>query len=643
MSSILEESKKSRGGKKSWIIKIIIFLVICSASVSAYYFFKQDDKKEVVVEQKEWTVKKDDLKISIESDGKVVAEDGVELSFSVSGDNLEVKEVFINEGDKIKKGDKVATVKTETLELNVRNAYSNYLSTLAGYNEVMNGATEEQIADAKDSIALAEISLKQSKISLENVKQSNAERIQSIEDSIYDAEKRLKEAKEEVDDDNSDEISDKEIVEAYEELVDVIKAINISLSGILGDSDEIVGVDKEYLNDDFESLLGVKKADTLTDAKASYSEARKALDILDSMVILLNLNSSYSDIDMAGNQAILALHEFEKHLYDMKLMLEESITSNNFTQTDLDNFATKINTNRSIVNSKIASINTQNRAISNAKEDYSDAKNDIEDKNNEDIDNYNDAKRILDNLNRDLANIRLENQRNIENSEETLRNKELNLEQAKRNYNDLIAPLTESKKASERSKLTSSSISLEKARNELENATIISPIDGVVASLNYKTGDIILDNTNPVAVIINNDTLFIEVNIEETNIGKIKKGQTVYAVFDALDELKLKGEVTFISLTSKTDNSGIVTYLVRIMILNKGEVQIREGMTASVDFITAEVEDVLVVPVGAVKNVSNLPSVLNSNNEWIPVTTGFTDGKKVEVISGLKAGDKIVY
>jgi len=193
--------------------------------------------------------------------------------------------------------------------------------------------------------------------------------------------------------------------------------------------------------------------------------------------------------------------------------------------------------------------------------------------------------------------------------------------------------------------LTSASVSLEKSQNELENATIISPIDGEVARLNYKTGDIIIDNSasDPVAIIINNDTLFIEVDIEEADINKIKIGQTVYATFDAMDELKLDGEVSFISLTSKTNNSGIVTYLVRVVIMNKGNNQIREGMTVFVDFVTAEAKNILTVPVASVKNVNDTPSVLNENKEWIPVITGFTDGKSVEIISGLNVGDKIIY
>jgi len=621
MTSILEESKKSRGRINFKITKkkMIILIIILSVLVSAYFYFNRKDTKETTVSQKEWTVKKADLKISIESDGKVVAEDGVELSFSVSGNNLEVEEVFIKEGDKIKKGDKIATVKTETLELNVRSSYSSYLSALANYNDVIDGATNEEIADEKDGITSAEISLEQAQISLENTKQS-------AEKSIYDAEQDVKDAKKNLDD-NQDELTSEDVKDTYEILVGTIKSISITLENILPDSDNILGIDQESINDNFEGNLGVKDLSSLNRAESSYNEAKNKKNELELLAINLSKNSDYNEIDSVALLAAETLDIFEDHLYDMQVMLDSTITSTNLTQTALNTFKSIVNINRSSINTKILTLGDD---IS----DVDDAKDSLEDY----IDAYEEAKI-------DLTNEKADAKRDIENAEANVRSKELSLDQAKRDYDDLLAPLTQKELASVRSSLTSASVNLQKAQNELENATIISPIDGEVARLNYKTGDIIVDNStsDPVAVIINNDTLFIEVDIEEADISKIKVGQKAYATFDALGELKLDGEVSFISLTSKTNNSGIVTYLVRIVIMNKGDNQIREGMTAFVDFVTAEAKDVLIVPVSAIKNVNDTPSVLNVNEEWAPVATGFTDGKNVEVIKGLNAGDKIIY
>ena len=635
MDSILEESKKSRGSVKFKITKkkIIISIIIILVSTSVYFYLNKENTKEKTVSQKEWTVKSDNLKISIESDGKVIAEDGVELSFSVSGDNLEVEEVFIKEGDKIKKGDKVATVKTEILELNVRSAYSNYLAVLADYNQTINGATDEAIASAKDRITSAEISLNQAEISLESTKQSAEENIQNAEDDIYDAKNDLRDAKEKLDE-NKNELSSEDVSDACESLVDIIKSINISLDNILKESDEIVGIDDKQINDDFEYLLGAMNMSYLNQAKSGYLISKNELQKLDSLTLLLNFNTPYGEIDIAASQAVFALQEFEMHLYYMNLMLEATITSSDFSQSELSNFISTISTNRATVNTKMTLINTKIEAVD-------DAKNNLDDY----ITDYEDAQRNLDNAEKDFLNVQADVLRSIENSEANIKSKELSIEQAKRDYNDLVAPLNEAEQASAHSRLTSASVNFEKAQNELENATIISPINGEVARLNYKTGDIIVDsgNVDPVAVIINNDTLFIEVDIEEADINKIKIGQAVYATFEAMDSLVLDGEVSFISLTSKTNNNGIVTYLVRIVIMDKGDNQIREGMTVFVDFVTAEAKNILIVPVSAVRNINDIPSVLNTNKEWVPVTTGFTDGKNVEIIKGLNNGDKIVY
>src|SRR3989339_231768 len=536
MISILEESKKSRrmgflGKNKKIIIGGLILIIV---GYAGYSYFRGNKTQTVQTAPKEWIVKQDDLQIAIEADGKVVAEDGVELSFSVSGDNLEVEDVFVKEGDKVKKGDKIATVKTETLEFNLRNAYSSYQSSLADYNNTMSGATEEEKQNALDKISSYEISLEQGKINLENTKQS---------------------------------------------------------------------------------------------ANNSYIQAKNKKEELEPIAVSLDRYSDYKDTEAAAVIATETLNIFEDHLYDMRTMLESTITSTNLSQTSLDALKSTINSNRTTINTKIS-------VLADDIDDIQDAKDALDDY----VQDYEDALR-------DLENAKKNAERDIANSESSLKSKELSLEQAKRDYNDLIAPLTDAELASARSKLTSASINLEKANLELDKATIISPIDGEVAMLNYKKGDIIVDNSSsdPVAVIINNDTLFIEVNIEEADINKISVGQKAYATFDALNDLKFEGEISFISLTSETSNSGIVTYLVRIIITNTGEAKIREGMTAFVDFIIAEANNVLSIPVAAVRNIEGNPSTTLENGEIKKVTTGFTDGKNVEVINGLNAGDKIIY
>lgn len=195
MSSILEESKKARGisgvfrgGKK----KIIIIVVLVAIAGGGYYYYTNTQKANTVAEvvKKDWTVKKDNLKIAIQSDGKVVAEDGVSLSFSVPGDTLEVENVFVKEGQKVKKGDKIASVKSNDLEFSLRNAYSSYQNAVANLQLRQVGPTDEEIAKAKISIEQAKVSLEQAKISLDQTRSSADQKIITAQNNIYNSRKQ---------------------------------------------------------------------------------------------------------------------------------------------------------------------------------------------------------------------------------------------------------------------------------------------------------------------------------------------------------------------------------------------------------------------------------------------------------------------
>jgi multidrug efflux pump subunit AcrA (membrane-fusion protein) len=105
------------------------------------------------------------------------------------------------------------------------------------------------------------------------------------------------------------------------------------------------------------------------------------------------------------------------------------------------------------------------------------------------------------------------------------------------------------------------------------------------------------------------------------------------------------GSVTYVSQVAKTDSNGSVTYEVRMDFVDK-DMSIIDGMNASIKFITKSVEGVVRVPNKAVKMVSGKSTVsyydAAKNILTKEVTTGFTDGLNVEIVTGLLAGDKYV-
>lgn len=617
--SILEESKKAKHGFFGFLFKkkflIVAGSILILAGASYYFFGRSDSQSAVAVQQKQATVKKEDLKISVSSSGKVVAKDGVKLSFPVTG-NLEVNNVYVKEGDKIKKGDKIASVKTETLEFDLRNAYASYQSALANFNAKASPAAGT-ISKSKASVDQAQVSLDQAKISLEQTKSSTAQSVANAELNVKTAENNLK---------MNTSINDSEIVRnAYDSLVSATKSINISLQGTLRDSDSILGVDDTMINSSFKEVLGAKDSTSYSTAKSSYTAAKQAWTELNTTVNSLT-GSDTAAVDQAATKMSAALVIFQNHLYNMQALLEATVTSVGLSQSSLSGFKATISSDRASVNSSIASLNNSIQSVSDAKG------------------NLNQFQLAYNKAISDLATAKSQADQNVNNAIISVHSREIALEQAKNDYNSLTTPSSDDI-ASVRSQLTSAAVAVDKAKYNVEQATLVSPIDGVVAALNYKTGDIIMSDATDktMASIINNDTLFIEANIEEADISKLKVGEKARVTFDAVDGVILTGEVSFISLTSDTSSNGIVTYLVRVLLTNTGTNQVREGMTASIDFVTAEAPGVLAIPVAAVHNIGGKPSVEKMDGTVVNVATGFTDGKSVEVISGLNEGDVIVY
>lgn len=620
--SILEESKKAKRGIMGIIFKkkflIIAFLLLVIGGAGYYYFNKNNQSKTNVVTKKQYTAKKEDLKISVSSTGKVVAKDGVELSFPVSG-NLEVDNVYVKEGDKIKKGDKIASVKTESLAFELRSAYNNYQSALASYNTKVETATDSEKSKAQAAISQAQVSLDQAKISLEQTKSNSAQSIANAENNVTTAESNLK---------LNSAINDSEIVRnAYLSLTNTLKSVNVTLIKQLRDSDAIIGVDNTEINADFRLGLGAQDASSLSQAKDSYSRVKSLRNELDPLVTALNDNSANSTIDdvaVKAYQVVLAMQEHERY---MQQLLDSTITFVGLSQSKLDGFKATINSNQSSAISLASNINNATQSVDNAKSSLSQYQT-----------NYNKAVS-------DLKTVKSQAEQNINNANISLKAREISLTQAKNDYADLIAPLSSNDLAAARSQLTSAAIAVDKAKYNVEQATLISPIDGVVAQLNYKKGDIILDSstTKNVATILNSDTLYIEVNVEEADISKLKVGDKAQVTFDAVDGASLSGEISFISMTSSTSSNGIVTYLVRVLLTNTGTSQIREGMTASLEFITSEAPNVIAIPVTAVRNIGGKPSVEMLDGTIRNVVTNFTDGKKTEIISGLQEGEVITY
>ena len=173
-------------------------------------------------------------------------------------------------------------------------------------------------------------------------------------------------------------------------------------------------------------------------------------------------------------------------------------------------------------------------------------------------------------------------------------------------------------------------------------APLIAPIDGEVIVRAVEPGQTV---TSSDAVIVLSDRLIVKAQVDETDIGKVKLGQTAVISLDAYPQIKVKARVDHISYESEIVNN-VTIYEVDILPEMVPEV-FRSGMSAEVNIVDKSKKNVLLIPGEAVKRDEEGSFVLLSRNagkKFVKqkIKTGISDGKNIEVVSGLEKEDKII-
>ncbi|MCX6103337.1 MAG: HlyD family efflux transporter periplasmic adaptor subunit [Proteobacteria bacterium] len=172
---------------------------------------------------------------------------------------------------------------------------------------------------------------------------------------------------------------------------------------------------------------------------------------------------------------------------------------------------------------------------------------------------------------------------------------------------------------------------------------LMAPIAGQIIQRNVEPGQTITIQ-DPLLVI--SDRLAIKAQVDETDIAQVKLQQMVEVTLDAYAEQPMKGRVTQIAFDSKTTNN-VTTYEVDIIPETIPDFM-KSGMTANVVFTTSEKEETLLLPSSAVQKENGKFKVLlasadqNKEPTFLSVEVGVNDGKKIEILTGLKEGDTVL-
>ena len=181
---------------------------------------------------------------------------------------------------------------------------------------------------------------------------------------------------------------------------------------------------------------------------------------------------------------------------------------------------------------------------------------------------------------------------------------------------------------------------LRRARQIQSDATLRSPVAGVIVERNFDAGTLVGPGGDPIMAVADLRTLKLEAGVSELEVGRLKIGALARVTIQAQPGQVFEGRVTALAPEVDAKNRH---FRVEIKVTNKGGAML-SGMYATARVPTATAEGPI-VPREAVFDHDGGRAVYRVQGDivsMVAVTEGLTDGKRVVLTSGVQRGDTIV-
>ncbi|MDG2342730.1 MAG: efflux RND transporter periplasmic adaptor subunit [Cytophagales bacterium] len=218
----------------------------------------------------------------------------------------------------------------------------------------------------------------------------------------------------------------------------------------------------------------------------------------------------------------------------------------------------------------------------------------------------------------------------------------------------------------------SAKATVDESEENLRKTSIVAPMTGTVSLLSVELGERVVGTSQMAGTellrIADLSIMEVRVDVNENDIVRVEIGDTTNIDVDAYNtyDQVFKGIVTEIASTAnpKPSPDAVTEFKVKIRVINESYNRLtieegiknpfKPGMTASVEIITQEKDQILLVPISSVTTKNEKDSLGNEsikqivfidNNgkaEMIEVTTGISDFENIEVLSGLNENDKVI-
>jgi multidrug resistance efflux pump len=201
--------------------------------------------------------------------------------------------------------------------------------------------------------------------------------------------------------------------------------------------------------------------------------------------------------------------------------------------------------------------------------------------------------------------------------------------------------------ANAQAQLESDQFNLDTQKQQLAYTTVVSPMDGTVSALGVQIGSMVQSGTGgfsggtTIMVLSDLSHIYTMATVDQSDIGGVAVGQMARVEVDSFPDRTFLGKVVRIATTG-VNSSNVVTFEVKVEVIDKDKSLLRPEMTGTVTIVEAERKDVLLLPTAAIIHHDKQTSVQLADGRQQPVQLGLNGGENVEIVSGLREGDKVV-
>jgi membrane fusion protein, multidrug efflux system len=189
--------------------------------------------------------------------------------------------------------------------------------------------------------------------------------------------------------------------------------------------------------------------------------------------------------------------------------------------------------------------------------------------------------------------------------------------------------------------LSANAARLEELKINLQHTSVVSPVDGFVASRTVDPGAMVNTNTS-IASVVDISRLRLVVNVVEKDLRLVSPGDVAEVEVDAYPGEKFSGKIARVAPVL---DPATRTAQMEVEIPN-GDNKLKPGMYARINLTVEEHKNALVVPKGAVIDFENKRGVWQPNADnraqFVPVQLGIEGTDHIEILGGLKDGDTFV-